>query len=367
MALNSVGILGLSISLPATVRTNQFWYQHYPEVVAAAESKTLARTFAPIDPSSNTYLFDSEMEPYLSDPFRGTIERRYLAVGETILELECRAAREALDAVKMQKDDIDLIICCSFLPQQIGPGNGVFICRELEISIPVWNLESACSSVLHAVHTAAALVKAGEYNNILVIVSCSYSKYVDQADTLSWFVGDGAGAFIIGKVAANEGILAVKSINTADTCGSFYYELAKDENSKPVIRMGAGKNTSKLLRENGQASVHKCCTDAAKKAGVELKDIDMFIFNTPLPWYAQFCAKVLGVDTKRTINTYPIYANVGPALPAVNLFHAAYERKIKKGDLVLLYTIGSVSTAGAMIMRWGDVKLGRFSTSGNNS
>jgi 3-oxoacyl-[acyl-carrier-protein] synthase III len=358
MSSISVGIRSLSISLPGMVRTNDYWRKKYPDLVAAAEEKSLARTFAPIDPSSKTRLFDQEMEPYLSDPFRGTVERRILAPGETGLMLECRAARAALEAIRMSPKDVDLLISCAFLPEQIGPGNAAFLCAELGLEGTAWNLESTCSSVLHALHTASVLVRAGEYRNVLVIVSCSYSRYVDESDTLSWFLGDAAGAFVIGKLAPGEGVLGVKSIHTADTCGAFFYELTRDANGEPQICMGAGKNSSKQLRENGQVSVEKCCKGAARAAGVKLQDIDFFVFNTPLPWYARFCARALEIDPERTISTYPLYANVGPALPSVNLYHAARSGKIQNGDLVLLYTIGSVSTAGAMVMRWGDVKLG---------
>ena len=42
----------------------------------------------------------------------------------------------------------------------------------------------------------------------------------------------------------------------------------------------------------------------------------------------------------------------------MNLYRAAASGRLKPGDLVLLYTIGSVSSAGALVMRWGDVALG---------
>jgi 3-oxoacyl-[acyl-carrier-protein] synthase-3 len=58
------------------------------------------------------------------------------------------------------------------------------------------------------------------------------------------------------------------------------------------------------------------------------------------------------------MNLYPIYANVGPALAGLNLFHAAQWGKLKKGDKVLVYSIGSVSSCCAVVMRWGDVALG---------
>jgi 3-oxoacyl-[acyl-carrier-protein] synthase-3 len=49
---------------------------------------------------------------------------------------------------------------------------------------------------------------------------------------------------------------------------------------------------------------------------------------------------------------------VGPALLPVNLHRAASSGRLRPDDLVLLYTVGSVSSAGAVVLRWGDVALG---------
>jgi 3-oxoacyl-[acyl-carrier-protein] synthase-3 len=41
-----------------------------------------------------------------------------------------------------------------------------------------------------------------------------------------------------------------------------------------------------------------------------------------------------------------------------NLHHAASHGLVRPDDLVLVSSVGSVSTAGAVVMRWGDVGLG---------
>lgn len=354
----AAGVRGVAVAMPATVRRNDYFRQKYPAIVQAAEQKTLARSFAPIDQSAATREFDEEMAPYLQDPFRGTVERRVLAPGETALSLEARAVADVLAAAGLRPRDVDLLICCSFLPDQPGVGNAAFLARETGIQAPGWNLESTCTSALVGLQTASALVRDGQYERVLVVVSCTYSRVADEDDTLSWFMGDGAGAFLVGPEQPGRGILGVRTLSTAETCGAFYYELALTAAGQPRIRMGAGKNTSKLLRETGAAYLRESCREAAAMAGVALSDIALFAVNTPLAWYTRFCARVLEVSPERMVNAYPRYANIGPALPVVNLHHAATQGRLRPGDLVMLYTVGSVGTAGAMVMRWGDVSVG---------
>ncbi|MEH2408391.1 hypothetical protein [Nostoc sp.] len=66
-----------------------------------------------------------------------------------------------------------------------------------------WNLESTCSSALIALQNAQALIQTGIYRNVLVVVSHIGSNTVNEEDTLSWSMGDGAGAFVVDSLKPN--------------------------------------------------------------------------------------------------------------------------------------------------------------------
>ncbi|MCX7595079.1 MAG: phosphopantetheine-binding protein [Fischerella sp.] len=135
------------------------------------------------------------------------------------------------------------------------------------------------------------------------------------------------------------------------------HELVTDDRGKPWICTRTGENIS-TLAETSVDFVRTCCKSAAAAAGVTLADIDFFAFNTPTAWYANVCVQALGISSKRTINLYPRYANIGAVLPIANLYHAAHAGKIREDSLVLVYTKGAAATAAAVVMRWGDVGLG---------
>jgi 3-oxoacyl-[acyl-carrier-protein] synthase-3 len=357
--MSAVGLRSLAVAFPRALRTNDYWRKHYPDIVRNASDKSLARLWAPGGghAPSGTEIFDEEMSPYLEDAFKGTVERRVLAPGERVIDVELRAARAALKAASLQPGDVDLLISSAFVPDHIGIGHAAFLSRDLELRGTAWNLETACTSSLEALRTAAALVRAGEHKTVLVVASCMYSKVSDERDTLSWFLGDGATAFVVGEVPAPAGLLGSHFVHTGDTCGSIYYELS-DDPATPRVCVRSDRASGKLLRENSPGYLRESVAGAAKRAGVSVEDIKFFVFNTPTAWYARFAARAIGVDPERTISTYPLYGNTGPVLAPTNLYHAAAEGRIKRGDLVLLYAIGSVSSAGAVIMRWGDVALG---------
>lgn len=354
-----IGIRSLAVSFPSIIRTNDYWRKHYPELVVVASPKRV-RLYKPAISTSDINELDiwsQEVKPFLSDPFRGNVERRVLSPDESSLTLECRAAKDALDAAKLSPQEVDLAIVTSLFSEQIVSGNAAYLVRELELCCPAWNLESTCSSALVALQNACALVQTGEYRNVLVVISHIGSNSVDEEDTLSWSFGDGAGAFVVSALKPNQGVLSTKVVHTAATCGAYLHELVMEAQGKSRIRTKTGENAS-LLAETAVDFLRICCEGAITAAGVTLDQINFFAFNTPTAWYTNVCTRALGISPERTINLYPRYANIGPVLPIANLYHAALEGKIHENDLVLVYTNGAGSTAAATVMRWGNVALG---------
>ncbi|MBW4597956.1 MAG: 3-oxoacyl-ACP synthase [Brasilonema angustatum HA4187-MV1] len=357
MVHHPVGIRSLALSFPSIIRTNDYYREKYPELVAQSEQKSLAKLFSLAD-STPSNEFDLEMMPYLSDPFRGTVQRRILAPGESSLMLEERAARDALDAAKLTPNDVDLMIVASVWPEQLGFGNAAFLAQKLDLRGAAWNLDGAWGSTPVALQTACALVRAGEYRNVLVVISCTYSRFVDEDDTVSWFLGDGAGAFVVSSVESNQGILSTKTVHTSVLNDIVCLNMTEDKQGNPQIRMQLSKHAKKVFSETAAGLLRTCCEGAAAAAGVSIEQIDFFLFNTPTAWFASFATRVLSIDPECTLNLYPQYANIGPVLTVANLYHAAQLGKIRENDLVLVYGFGAAGVASANVMRWGNVALG---------
>ncbi len=350
-----VGIRSLAVSFPTEVRDNAYFVAKDPARFAAAQKKQ-PKLWAKPETESRSRLFDEEMAKYADDPFRGTVMRRTLAGGKS-LDLEATASRRALEAAGLGVSDVDMMLVGSFMPDQVGVGNATFLARALGYRGPAINFETACSSSVVGLRLATALVASGQHRRVLVVTSCDYTTHLEDSDSLSWFMGDGAGAFVVEPVGEGYGVLGGKTISTAETCGAFFYEEAAVDGAVQ-FRMRADPAVNQVLRDTAEEFVRAAVDGAVSAAGVPLDAIDFFVFNTPNAWYARFCARAIGVDPTKTISAYPLYANIGPALMPANLHLAASLGRIAPGARVLLYSVGSVSTASAVVMRWGDVALG---------
>lgn len=344
--------------MPHQIRTNDYWRARYPELVRSHEEKGRHKVWSPPSESPVTSLFLEEMAPFLADPFRGTLERRVLEKGQTSLSIESGAARRALQAAGMGPKDIDITLCVSFLGDHAGLGNGAFLARELELACPAWNVESTCSGGLAALDLAASLIGAGRAERVLVVTSCDYSRRIDETDVLSWTSGDGAAAFVVGPASNTHGLLGSHFVPTTSTCESLYFEYSELAPKEYGVRMQCTAEAGRLLRETSEDCIRRTCEQALAQANLTVDDVAHFIFATPTAWYANFCARSLGIDPRRCTDTYPRYANIGPVCWLANLYEHARTHGIQPGDVVVLCAIGSVSSAGAIVSRFDPMALG---------
>lgn len=364
MMIEDVGIRSLALCFPDKIRTNQYWQEKSMSgAVLNAPRRSRVKRHREFPPSEDGLdIWSHAVAPYLSDPFRGSVERRVIGSKESSRSLECRAAQEALSAAGLVSDAVELLIVTSIFSESLGLNDASNLSQQLGLQAPAWNLEATCSSALVALQNACALVKANVYKNILVVVSHIGSNASAEDDTLSWSLGDGAGAFVVSSLKSGQGILGAKMIHTAETRGAYIYELVNKLQDQPRICLRTGDNASSLA-ETAVEFVRICCQGALAAAGVTLEQIKFFSFNSPSAWYVNVCAQALNIDPARTINLYPYYANIGPVAPIANLYHGMQNGNFQEDDLVLVYTTGAASTAAAMVMRWGDVTLGSMPAS----
>ncbi|AFY57217.1 3-oxoacyl-(acyl-carrier-protein) synthase III [Rivularia sp. PCC 7116] len=352
----NVGIKAIGLSFPSIRRSNDYFKEKYPQLFEKAEEKGLAKFFS-LGESAPSNIFEEEMQPYLSDPFRGTVDRWVLAQGESSLTLEYQAACDVLAAAQTTADEVDLMVVASIWPEQIIFGDATFLANRLGLKGAAWNINGGTGSTPVALQAAHALVQTGQYHQVLVVISCTYTRFFDETDTIIWHTSDGAGAFLISSMESNQGILGTKVMHTGimDVVSA---KPVNDSHGNPQVRIQISNEANQYANILAEEFLKTCCEEAAEASGVSLGEIDFFIFHTYCAWFANFGARILGISPHKTINLYSHYGNCGAVLNVANLYYAAQLEKIKENDLVLVYGMGGAGVAAANVMRWGKVALG---------
>ncbi|MDP2344555.1 MAG: 3-oxoacyl-[acyl-carrier-protein] synthase III C-terminal domain-containing protein [Deltaproteobacteria bacterium] len=353
----SAGLLGIACDFPERHMPNTFWIEHHEKVVADLQNHALSKVFKA--PVGDACLFDECMKPYLNDPFRGAVDRRWLRPDESLVSLEVKAVQKLCKAMGRSTADIDLCMVGALPRDHYEVGDAAFLAEQLKLGCAVVDVESACSQATVAFQMACALIESGRYRNIVVVSSCAYSRLTKEAEPLGWASGDGASAMWIGKVDDGSGYLTGHTISTWETnCAITFHPTNEGAEGEPPLRMRANRESAAKLRDTAEPFIKTCIGETLRKANVAVDDVAFFVCNTPLAWYADFCSRAIGFPAHKMVNTHPLYANTGPVLMPQNLLHAAHEKKMKTGDLVCFYGVGSSSNASAALVRWTEPALG---------
>ncbi|WP_335674120.1 3-oxoacyl-ACP synthase III family protein [Providencia stuartii] len=349
--MHSVGIIALAVHLPEGLRTNSWWDNKPIPYYGMTPPPTLT--------NKKHYAYDKAMEPYITDPFLGSIERRVVYNNETSVSLGVKAAAKALQAANLSANEIDGLIAVSMYPDRLGFGDAALIAEKLGIGGGAFNIEASCNGAMSALLTACGLVKSGIKSKVLVVTTTLFSRIIDDDKALR-FVSDLSTAFIIGTVENGFGLLGSDSLHLGQTSGNWSIDIIEDQ-SLPInqrMRLRPSRLYAQVIRTTAEQYLTHTVKGALCQAKLSIGEIDCVALSTTTAWHAEFSANVLGIDKTRVINTYPQIAYAGLSTVPFNLYTAASQQMIKPGEIILLYGYGGQTEASAAIFRWNDISLG---------
>lgn len=297
----------------------------------------------------------------------GILERRHANLSkDTTTSMGVEAAKKAIEAAKIDKNEIDFIIFATLSPDYYFPGPGVLVQRDLELpTVGALDIRNQCSGFIYALSIADQYIKTGMYKNILIIGSELHSRGLDMTTRgrgVSVIFGDGAGAAIISRSEdANSGILSTHLHSE----GAHAEELS-------VIAPGMGKRwVTDILKDNnpedesyfpymnGQyvfkhavVRFSEVINEGLQANNLSVSDINLLVPHQANLRISQFIQQKFKLSDDQVFNNIMKYGNTTAASVPIALTEAFQAGKIKKGDLVVLAAFGSGFTWGSAIIRW---------------
>ena len=134
----------------------------------------------------------------------GIKERRHALKGsDTTTSMGVKASLKAIEAAKINKEEIDFIVFATLSPDFYFPGCGVLVQKELGLpNVGALDIRNQCSGFLYALSVADQYIKTGMYKNILVIGAETQSPALDMTTrgrNMAVLFGDGAGAAVVSR------------------------------------------------------------------------------------------------------------------------------------------------------------------------
>ncbi|MBI3731056.1 MAG: ketoacyl-ACP synthase III [Burkholderiales bacterium] len=279
--------------------------------------------------------------------------RHYAEPSVSTSDMAVEAAKLALDAAKMQANDIDLIVLATSTPDFLGgfPSTACVVQNKLGITngAAAVDVQAVCSGFMYAMSIADSMIKAGNHKNVLVIGAEVFSRILNFEDrTTCVLFGDGAGAIVMSR-SDEPGVLATKL--HAD--GSYANILCVPGNVQGGVVEG-----SAFLYMDGQAVfklavnlLEKVANEALEIAGLTTDQIDWLIPHQANIRIMQSTAKKMRMPMDRVVVTVDQHGNTSAASIPLALDLAVRDGRVKPGHTVMLEGVGGGFTWGAAIVK----------------
>ena len=289
----------------------------------------------------------------------GIRERHIADPGVATSDLALVAAQGALKEAGITAKDLGFIVVGTTTPDTIFPSTACMLQTKLGASA-AWgfDLGAACSGFTYALTTAMQMVTTGAHDYALAVGADVMSSIIDYTDrTTCVLFGDGAGAVVVSPATEDEPHI-IDFAHMIDGSGG------------PALCMPAGGSKMPASKETVEKRLHYVKQEGAavfkfavknteeiarrvlQRNGLEPSQVDLFVSHQANRRIIEAAAERLGLGPDKVIINLEKYGNTTAGTIPLALADARAQGRLKKGDLVLLASVGAGFTVGAVLLRW---------------
>ena len=288
----------------------------------------------------------------------GIRERHIAENGIASSHLATEAAKALLARTGTDPAEIELIILASVTPDMLFPATACLVQDHIGAK-KAWgfDLSAACSGFAYALTVGAQFVGSGAHKKVLVIGSDKMSSILDYTDRSTCILfGDGAGAVLLEPAADGEGILDFE--HDVDGSGGQFLYMPGGGSLHPATSETIEKKMHFVHQEGSQVfkyAARRMAEMSAKlleRNGFSKDDLALMVPHQANLRIIRAAQERLGVDDSKVLVNIDRYANTTAGTIPLGLCDAVKQGRLRKGDLVLIVTVGAGYTTGGVLLRW---------------
>jgi 3-oxoacyl-[acyl-carrier-protein] synthase-3 len=290
----------------------------------------------------------------------GIRERHIVDPGVATSDLGKEAALKAIANAGLTPEDIGVIIVGTVTPDMLFPSTACLIQHKIGAR-HVWgfDLSAACSAFTYSLTTACQFVASGAHDHALVVGADVMSSIIDYKDRSTCVLfGDGAGAVVVSAAGENDGQILdfeneVDGSGAAALCMPAGGSLRPPSHETVDERLHYVKQDGQTVFKFAVRKTEEIARRVLERNGLTAADLDLFVSHQANRRIIQSAADKLGVDEQKVIINIERFGNTTAATIPLALNDAVCTGRLRKGDLVLLASVGAGFTVGAVLLRWG--------------
>jgi len=285
----------------------------------------------------------------------GIRSRHIAAEDQHTSDLAVEASKSALKDAGLEASDIDLIVLATTTPDLTFPATAAIVQAKLGIENgAAFDIQAVCSGFIFALSTADKFISSGQFKRALVIGAETFTRLLDWNDRGTCVLfGDGAGAFVVeGQESQDTSNDARGIINTYLRSDGRYKDLlyvdggVSSTGTRGYVRMQGNRVFREAVTRISEAMVSVC-----KQSNIDVNKIDWFVPHQANERIIHGVVNKLSLRQEQVVSTIAHQGNTSAASIPLAYRAGLDDKRIKKGDLVLLEALGGGLTWGAALLR----------------
>lgn len=282
----------------------------------------------------------------------GIITRRRASKDLSLMDMAVSASNEAIKKAGIQPSEIGAVIFSTITHPYQTPSAATLLADKIGANpAPAYDISAACAGYCYGIAQADALVRSGVAKYVLVVGGEKLSDFIDPTDrTISFLLGDGAGAAIVGP-SDTPGI----SPSVWGSDGSQWAAVGMDAS---LLELRDGTHKWPTLRQEGLTvfkwavwEMVKVARQALEVAGIKAEDLAAIVTHQANIRIIDELAKQLEVPEHVVVARDIVYTGNTSAASIPLAMHALLESgEVKSGGLALEIGFGAGLAFGAQVV-----------------
>lgn len=282
---------------------------------------------------------------------RTGIRKRHICEDfQTTSDLALEASLNSINNARISPAEINMIVFCTLTPDKLCPSTASRLQGLLgAVNAFCFDLNAACSGFIYGLSVAYNYIASGSCENVLVVGADLLSRYTDYQDrTTAILFGDAAGAVVVGKGTENAFLSFVLGADgKMGNCIQIPGSGAEKSNLNPYFIM-KGSEVFKWAVNIAPEAI----TQSVKKAGLEISQIDHFVFHQANQRITKAIINKLKIDENKVHSNISDYGNTSAASIPLLLSELDKKAIIAKNQKILLAGFGGGLTWGSCVIEW---------------
>jgi 3-oxoacyl-[acyl-carrier-protein] synthase-3 len=287
----------------------------------------------------------------------GVKERRILkGEGKATSDMGAEVVKQICKKRGIAPDEIDVVIVATVTPDMPFPSTSNIICDKVGAS-NAWgyDLSAACSGFLYALVTGQRFIESGAYKKVVVVGADKMSSIINYDDRTTCIIfGDGAGGVLLEPTEENLGV--IDSVLKSDGSGKEYLNIKAGGSYKPPSYKTID-NKEHFVYQEGRSVFKFAVTNMADVAAevmarnnLKSDDIDWLVPHQANLRIIDATRERAGLPEEKVMINIQKYGNTTAGTLPLCLWD--WEKKLKKGDNLLLAAFGGGFTWGSVYLKW---------------